>query len=82
MRNYINFLLSKTGEKFFNRKEKSSFDFICTDPNCPHCAYDENATLVSDEEIYRASENLADPNICKTDNWIEGAKWMRSQYED
>jgi|688.fasta_scaffold204300_4 hypothetical protein len=30
------------------------------------------------EEI---AANLADPNICKTDNWIAGAKWMQEQME-
>jgi hypothetical protein len=23
-----------------------------------------------------AAANLADPNLCKTDNWIAGANWM------
>ena len=38
--------------------------------------------------IEEAAANLADPNACKTDNWIAGAKWMweqiqhRYQYED
>jgi hypothetical protein len=27
------------------------------------------------EEIGFAAANLADPNICKTDNWIAGAQW-------
>ena len=27
------------------------------------------------EEIEQAAANLADPNICKTDNWIDGAQW-------
>ena len=27
------------------------------------------------EEIERAAANLADPNICKTENWIAGAHW-------
>jgi hypothetical protein len=26
--------------------------------------------------LEEAAANLADPNICKTDNWIAGAKWM------
>ena len=26
--------------------------------------------------IEKAAANLADPNLCKTDNWIEGAKWQ------
>jgi hypothetical protein len=28
------------------------------------------------EEIEEAAANLADPNLCKTDNWIAGAKWQ------
>ena len=28
------------------------------------------------EQIEQAAGNLADPNICKTDNWIAGARWM------
>ena len=26
--------------------------------------------------LEEAAANLADPNICKTDNWIAGAKWQ------
>ena len=29
--------------------------------------------------IEKAAANLADPNLCKTDNWIEGAKWMQER---
>ncbi len=29
-----------------------------------------------EEEIRIAAGNLANPNVCKTDNWIEGAMWM------
>jgi hypothetical protein len=29
--------------------------------------------------IEQAAANLADPNACKTDNWIAGALWMREQ---
>lgn len=49
MINYINFLLSKTGEKLFTKK-KSSFDFECKDPNCPHCLEDLRQ-MKEDEEI-------------------------------
>lgn len=28
------------------------------------------------ETLEEAAANLADPNICKTDNWIAGARWM------
>ena len=27
------------------------------------------------EELEKAAANLADPNLCKTDNWLAGAKW-------
>jgi hypothetical protein len=27
-------------------------------------------------EIEEAAANLADPNLCKTDNWIAGAQWQ------
>ena len=47
MRNYINFLLSKSGEKLFTKK-KSSFDFECKDPNCPHCL--EDIAQIEDDE--------------------------------
>jgi hypothetical protein len=33
------------------------------------------------EEIELAAANLADPNICKTENWIAGAQWMLEQME-
>ena len=33
------------------------------------------------ETLEEAAANLADPNICKTDNWIAGAKWMQEQME-
>ena len=29
--------------------------------------------------IEKAAANLADPNLCKTDNWIEGAKWQQER---
>ena len=28
------------------------------------------------KEIEEAAANLADPNLCKTENWIAGAKWQ------
>jgi hypothetical protein len=34
---------------------------------------------ISDEEIEKGAANLANPNVDKTDNWIEGAKWYREQ---
>jgi len=31
------------------------------------------------ETLEEAAANLADPNICKTDNWIAGAKWQQER---
>jgi hypothetical protein len=36
--------------------------------------WDENEP--KQETLEQAAGNLADPNICKTDNWIAGANWM------
>jgi len=83
MRNYINFLLSKTGEKFFTKKE-SSFDFECKDPNCPHCLEDiaqmEEDDLTDDEWLIREKhkqtldfgEWLLSHDIVFIDNTSEG----------
>jgi hypothetical protein len=36
-----------------------------------------NSTMMSKQEtLEEAAANLADPNLCKTDNWIAGANWM------
>ena len=36
-----------------------------------------NSTMVSKQEtLEEVAANLADPNLCKTDNWIAGAKWQ------
>ena len=32
-------------------------------------------------QIEQAAANLADFNICKTDNWIAGANWQKQQDE-
>lgn len=65
-------------------KSISPTEFICDDPNCPHCSYDENAPLVTDEEI---EEQAIKYNI----NWKHsndykafkaGAQWVRDQYEN
>lgn len=34
------------------------------------------------KEIEQAAANLADPNICKTDNWIAGAMWQKEKQLD
>ena len=31
------------------------------------------------ETLEQVAANLADPNICKTDNWIAGAKWQQER---
>jgi hypothetical protein len=31
---------------------------------------------MTNETLEEAAANLADPNLCKTDNWIAGAKWQ------
>ncbi len=37
---------------------------------------------IPDEVIERAAANLTDPNKCKTENWIEGAKWYVEQLKN
>jgi len=37
---------------------------------------------MSEEEIKEAAANLADPGLCKTDNWIAGARWMLEQLKE
>jgi hypothetical protein len=34
------------------------------------------------ETLEEIAANLADPNLCKTDNWIAGAKWMLEELQD
>ncbi len=36
----------------------------------------EKSSSGRDLTIEEAAANLADPNICKTDNWIAGANWQ------
>jgi len=35
--------------------------------------------MKSKETLEEAAANLADPNLCKTDNWIAGAKWQQER---
>ena len=39
----------------------------------------EKSSSDRDLKLEEAAANLADPNICKTDNWIEGAKWQQER---
>jgi hypothetical protein len=39
----------------------------------------EKSSSGRDLTIEEAAANLADPNICKTDNWIAGAKWQQER---
>ena len=40
-----------------------------------------NQNKMKEETLEEAAANLTDPNICKTDNWIAGAKWQQEQME-
>ena len=31
---------------------------------------------ITKKQYEEAAANLADPNLCKTDNWIAGARWQ------
>jgi len=35
--------------------------------------------MIRAETLEEAAANLANPNICKTDNWIAGAKWQQER---
>jgi hypothetical protein len=37
---------------------------------------------MSQETLEEIAANLADPNLCKTDNWIAGAKWMLEKLQN
>jgi hypothetical protein len=37
---------------------------------------------MSQETLEEIAANLADPNLCKTENWIAGAKWMLEKLQD
>jgi hypothetical protein len=41
----------------------------------------ELQSAIQGETIEEVAANLADPNLCKTDNWIAGAKWQQEQME-
>jgi len=49
---------------------------------CGHTTYCDCEPLEESKQettLEEAAANLADPNICKTDNWIAGAKWQQQQ---
>jgi uncharacterized membrane protein YgaE (UPF0421/DUF939 family) len=56
----------------------------CTCGVCNHCEEQETIQILKEakenalkqETLEEAAANLADPNICKTDNWIAGAKYI------
>lgn len=38
---------------------------------------------ITKKQYEEAAANLTDPNLCKTDNWIAGAKWQAERmYSD
>ena len=51
---------------------------------CDYCEEQETTQILKEakenaltqERLEEAAANLADPNLCKTDNWIAGAKWQ------
>jgi len=56
----------------------------CTCGVCDYCEEQETTQILKEakenaltqERLEEAAANLADPNLCKTDNWIAGAKWQ------
>lgn len=54
----------------FNRKAQHIIDTVVK----PQVEKYERAKAIEE-----AAASLADPNLCKTDNWIAGAKWMEQQ---
>lgn len=35
--------------------------------------------MKKEDPLEEVAANLADPNLCKTDNWIAGARWQAQQ---
>jgi hypothetical protein len=60
----------KIDQEDFNRKAQHILDTVVK----PQVEKYEQSKAIEE-----AAANLADPNACKTDNWIAGAKWMREQ---
>lgn len=60
----------KIDQEEFNRKAQHIIDTVVK----PQVEKYERAKAIEE-----AAANLADPNLCKTDNWIAGAKWMEQQ---
>ena len=68
-----------------NNEHKEEGVFICTDPDCPHCAYDER--YVTDSEIEgEAQKEIVNDNLSwevdyAREAFIKGARWVRDEYE-
>lgn len=60
----------KIDQEEFNRKAQHIIDTVVK----PQVEKYDRAKAIEE-----AAANLADPNLCKTDNWIAGAKWMEQQ---
>ena len=60
----------KIDQEDFNRKAQHIIETVVK----PQVEKYERAKAIEE-----AAANLADPNLCKTDNWIAGAKWMEQQ---
>ena len=73
----------------FNRRAQHILDTVVIPQVERYEKAKANGTLVpkprqvgaSGFAIEQAAANLADPNACKTDNWIAGALWMEQEME-
>lgn len=80
----------KIDQEEFNRKAQHILDTVVRPQVERYEKAKAEGTLVpkprqtgaSGFAIEQAAANLADPNACKTDNWIAGAKWMQQQIEN
>ena len=66
-------------------EEDGKFSFICTDPDCPHCAYDERYVTDSEIDEQARGEVVNDDLSWEVDYareaFIKGARWVRDEYE-
>ena len=60
----------KIDQKEFNRKAQHIIDTVVK----PQVKRYERAKVIAE-----AAANLVDPNVCKTENWIAGAKWQQER---
>ncbi len=63
---------NRSAEEYYKEKFEKQNNIFNTNKNVE----------ISNEEIYKAAANLANPNTDKTDNFIEGAKWYKEQLKN